>query len=287
MNAQPINWVIDWMQQDPDGLNSLFGIGAWHDIQNGPLEITLDKPVNDFAMQVQFIQLPGHYMEAFDAAGVRVDSISFGPGSGPWLATEARLSAPGIRKVVVYPLIGPPDGNGDRHVLDEVAYRAAFVQDTTCPPTGDPALDDPTVRGWLTMEWDIAVTNQKERGGWIFRDDSTGGYFALHDNRMDGTATKCTLDFFDPPVMQGSTVVGNYHTHFIPAGTFMACTRRPPDARAAYGPSFADMRTASRTWTGGQTYDMYIIDAFEVQRLRGGTITPTNTWPWHQGNHCR
>lgn len=52
----------------------------------------------------------------------------------------------------------------------------------TCPPTGDPVLDDPGVSSTLNLEWSRSKGENLERGGWIYQDDATGEYVVTVDN---------------------------------------------------------------------------------------------------------
>jgi hypothetical protein len=121
----------------------------------GPIEITLNGAVKDFSLVLEskertfwpeytvFPLRSGHYMVALDAAGQRLDSVSFDANV---MVSEKTLRVQGIRKVLLYPVIKRYDGAAP--IPDEVVYRASFAT----MPAGElkcksPAGTDTVTRG--------------------------------------------------------------------------------------------------------------------------------------------
>ncbi len=88
-----------------------------------------------------------------------------------------------------------------------------------CPTPDDSVLADSTVQHRLNEEWAQSALELKERGGWIYRNTTTGEYLVQHDANTDATRNRCSVNFSPipqpPPGYEGVRI---WHTHIIPPG---------------------------------------------------------------------
>ena len=105
---------------------------------------------------------------------------------------------------------------GDLRTTSELRITSFEVK--PCGATGDPVLDSPEVREGLRSELSLSRPNpdgsgRAERRGYLYQRDD-GSYFLLPANDPNGTM--CGFYFTAlpvPPIVQGATFVGDYHTH--------------------------------------------------------------------------
>jgi hypothetical protein len=193
---------------------------------------------------------------------------------------SADLRGLGLVKRIVYRAPVPmfPDypatpGESKRFVMD---------YSVPCPPTGDPALNDPAVRAELKNELSLSRPDwatgagRKERRGFIFRRDD-GTHFL--EPLADPNATMCETGIagLPPvPVIPGATFVGEYHTHPSKHRELLTGCRgqKPGEVRRANrkartgGGSDSDWNYAT---VRGQS--MYVIDYdYKVWRLDANTL---------------
>jgi hypothetical protein len=216
---------------------------------------------------------------AYDLLGAEVASGAWVPpcqgGSAGFFIAEAvkriRLTAP-------IPM-GPNQFSGGHAIL--------FFMDfyVPCPPTGDPALDDPNVRQGLRDERASSRPNpdgsgRKERRGFLFQRDD-GSYFLEHLD--DPSATMCETGIQGLPAIPsipGATFIGEYHTH--PSNHLEPVTgcrgQKPGESRKAIrnaktgGGSDGDWEYANV-----RQKSMYVIDnKLEVSRLDPNTLDRRN-----------
>src|SRR5258707_1088466 len=108
------------------------------------------------------------------------------------------------------------------------------------PPTAVELISYPVVRAAMELAWNDSLTDEPaqrhEEGGWIYMDTTTGE-FAAHRAIRGGRAS---LSLANPPYVNGSVVVGTFHTH-----------PNPTAEGWEPGPSAKDTRSAAHsgvTW---------------------------------------
>jgi len=148
-----------------------------------------------------------------------------------------------------------PPGSGVMYVdavVNTVSLTTgAYVSVVACLQ-GDSIADNDQVRTALRNAYNLAVSESKERGGWIYRDSETGQYYVWDSGDLTGRSS-CHYDTPNPaPEMPGfPTAVGiaPWHVHPIPAGQAIPgdCPLYEPGARAGAGPSVFD-RKAAHSW---------------------------------------
>lgn len=98
-------------------------------------------------------------------------------------------------------------------------------------PTGAELEANATVRAALEAAWTDSqagdATNRHEEGGWIYMDTTTG---AITTRRTAGGA-RAGISLNAPPVVAGSVVVGNFHTHPNPTAEGWEPGPSPADTR--------------------------------------------------------
>ena len=106
-------------------------------------------------------------------------------------------------------------------------------------PTGDPVLDTKALQDRLNQEFAQSVADGTEHFGWIYRNDSTGGFEFWRNPGSYADRCRVTVNPI-APVVPGRTLVRGFHTHIIPQGSEVGPTCRgvDPKARARNGPSF-------------------------------------------------
>ena len=294
-------WAIQWddLYLPFAPLNALWTISLSSDpvvsSQNGPLEITFDKPVSLFAMQVQEIDYPGHRMEAFDSVGHKVAEADFDPPvPGARITSERTLTAPGIRRVVVYPAIISVARDT---AVENVYYRAAFQPDTTCPPSGEPALDSAKVRASMfdALEKALADPMLRERGGvWYEVDDTVGTGTVWEELKSNGPATECSLIQIVVKNVPGVRALFTYHAHSLtPPNLTTTCPGVPPGTTVAEGPSGCrpGQTTCDFNASTQSGVPMYVIDRHSLYRIQPNA-TNRNTgsfekkWKADRGKRC-
>lgn len=109
----------------------------------------------------------------------------------------------------------PPDYPNRPGVCLEFRFEYALP----CPTPDDSVLADSTVQHRLNEEWAQSALELKERGGWIYRNTTTGEYLVQHDANTDATRNRCSVNFSPipqpPPGYEGVRI---WHTHIIPPG---------------------------------------------------------------------
>lgn len=156
-----------------------------------------------------------------------VDSASFVEGCSGRTSDGYHNAGP-ITKLVITPPEPMPSTGAQFYVHYYVP----------CPPTGDPVMDDEQVQRALASEWAMSVSENRERGGWIYRDDATGQYVVRAE---EGTyRDRCQIDYSSiPPAVPGLTPVRAWHTHILQPGTKVGpgCRDVPADKVVLNGPS--------------------------------------------------
>jgi hypothetical protein len=256
--------------------NKLFSVGTFGDIQNGPVEITFDKPITNFTLYLWQIAMAGHAMSAYDANGQKIDTVDFAASPD---TQQRTLTAPGIRKVYIYKPLTPPTPGVDRGVLDFVYHRAGF--EVPCPPTQDPISDEKAFRDKMSAEYQLGIAEERERFVWIYRNPTT---FELAFRTDTGTGRDACSVFgtaTTPPAVAGLVALASAHTHIIPFNeqVGLRCPGVPMLAKAGNGPSPEDSAKARRSGVR-----MFIIDENELHILRNDSLF---THPWTRENGCR
>ena len=131
---------IWWYADEPSTpFRTLFSAGFHSTWLFGPIEITFNQAIKDFSLVAESkenIQFPeyteiplrdGTYMVALDAAGQRLDSVSFDANV---MVSEKTFLIPGIKKILLYPVIKRYD-YGTWPLPDRMVFRASFA---TMPP---------------------------------------------------------------------------------------------------------------------------------------------------------
>ncbi len=204
-----------------------------------------------------------------------------GPGEDIDAFDLAVNHAPVTRLVVTPPVPIPPDYYGPG-----VAVLLLLEYNVPCPTTGDSVLDNASVRHSLNNEWNLSKSEGKERGGWIYRNDTDGDYLVWFD--LNAAPRDICHDNFTPvpPPMSGYTGVYIWHTHIVLPGTKFgllgsACSDFPSELTVANGPSPFDRAKTE------QAHKRHIIiddnELFIQYRLDegGGTLS----WAWIE--NCR
>lgn len=147
---------IYWYDDDPaTPFYTLFSSGYYYAAWGlyGPIELTFNSAVKNFSLVVEskertffpeytvFPLRSGTYMVALDAAGQRLDSVSFDANV---MVSEKSFQISGIKKILIYPVIKRYDGAAP--IPDDMVYRASFA---TMPP-GELTCKSPTGTSTVT-----------------------------------------------------------------------------------------------------------------------------------------
>lgn len=165
--------------------------------------------------------------------------------------------------------------------------------------TGDPVLDDPTIRAGLTKALELSGADAPDRsarreiGGYIYQTADGTRQLRLHH---DPDATPCSMKPGSPKPQAGEMVVGVWHTHpFENMEILPANCRRFPGSRYSNtrrgGGSLADWEFINDPYEGNKL-PMYIIDKEEVFRLDPNTPDTArrqnpNRFDWKNTGDCR
>jgi len=154
-------------------------------------------------------------------------------------------------------------GSFSPNSYDPVDSVMAHVDVIPCPWKDDPVMDSPDVRRRLTEEFKLSDSLQLERGGVIFRNDSTGAYDVVYSSGPY-TPTQCRFDIklFTKP---GFTQVGIWHTHPAKNTVLTNCPTRPPGSRTGAG------RSSPWDFAAQKQVDplpAYVMDRDDIYRIR-------------------
>jgi hypothetical protein len=150
-----------------------------------------------------------------------------------------------------------------------------------CPTTGEPVMDNEQVQRALASEWATSVSENKERGGWIYS-DINGQYVVRAE---EGTVRdRCQNRFSSvPPVVPGLTPVRAWHTHILQPGTTVGpgCLDVPGDKVVLNGPSQG--LDEDRGFVLRSGYRHVLLDLDQVFLIEADFTWYGREWP----NTCR
>lgn len=220
----------------------------------------------------------GNRVVAYDVNGTALQTVNFTGDNWPGvLTTETQsLTADGIRRIDLIPSTGIHEG-------DLVAYDMNFSPDSTCDPLyADPILEAANVRSALNQEYTDGLQQGKERGGWVYQNNTTGEYLAEPElNPIHRDACEILTPYQVPP-KAGYTGVGSYHTHVLNGGQTApaGCLNVPAGTTMLNGPSPGDLNFP--TQSGVPDYTIDSDEVFTIDQL--GNVAPQ---PWTRDNFCR
>jgi hypothetical protein len=271
----PYERTFGWIHLEPGAPKTTgYQIGFWNDHVNGPITYTFSQAISEFAMQVQndphFPLGPiasSHHMLAFDAVsgGNKIDSVSFGPGSGSPIAVDVKsLVGVAIRRVEVHMQLIGPSPAGDYQIAQPLIRQAALSQDTTkppCPPTNDPVFDSTIVRDTTIGVYKAMAQDSTELITMVFKNPFRILTPGQNRSFCGSTITDwpTPLGFLDPDL------IAIIHPHLNSAGVLNPCDNLPYDVVPLNGLSGRDgvswlAASIGRIQNGLPDYGMYVID---------------------------
>jgi len=165
-------------------------------------------------------------------------SQTFGPspssGELTFTLTDQRYGSGTFRVSGSYPhyTVEMEDGYGDGDFNDNI-LSVVFEADS-CPPTGDPVLDDPGVRAGMSQlleQSNPEASNQGDRvekAGLIYRRPDGSVYLQPF---VTQSPDNCTFEWgVIQPVVDGDVLIARFHTHpYTPGEMVIVCGQRVLD----------------------------------------------------------
>lgn len=170
----PSETVFFWQDNiAPGELGTKFITGLYYDIQNGPIEVSFSSPVANVKVELSYIDMGGHYMTALGDQGQELARATF--SSSNFVDTQV-LAVQGIRKVILYPVLGSQAPSGDWYKADQVWYRMSYE----LGPQGVQVSCTPTVTRGATVVCTTSLTNPAPYT--VVLRQSTGAGFTVDDS---------------------------------------------------------------------------------------------------------
>ena len=165
-------------------------------------------------------------------ACVELASRTFGPSPGDgeltFTLTDQRFGSGTFRVSGSFPsyTVEMEDGFGDGDFNDNVL--SVVFEEPPCPPTGDPVLDDPGVRGGMSnlmTQSNPDAPNQADRvekAGLIYRRPDGSVYLQPF---VTQAPDNCGFEWgIIQPLVGSDVLIGRFHTHpYVPGEMVVAC----------------------------------------------------------------